>query len=151
MSRSWRRSAAGLAVAVVLVLAGCGVGSGVPAEAGTPTPEITLPPCATAAPVAIPDAFPVTLPLPPGSVVTVAEAAGSDVVLQLLAPLSIAELGAFLEDRFPDVGFQLGEGEAEPDELEQAFAGNGLAGQVTARHSSDCPDALSVRIAIRSG
>jgi hypothetical protein len=91
------------------------------------------------------------LTLPPGAVVTVAEATGKDIVLQLLVPLSISELGSFLETEFPGAGLTLGDGEAEPDELEQAFSGPGLAGQVTARHSGDCEDALNVRIAVRVG
>ena len=133
---------------LVVVTAGCGAGG--TASASAQAALQTLPPCATAEAVELDASF-AGVPLPAGARVTANQApAGGGSGVVLAAPMTIAELGAFLEASFPAAGFTLGDGEAEPSELEQRFTGNGLAGQVTARYDSACDGVVTINIVVRS-
>ena len=97
----------------------------------------------------LPD-FPSSFPLPDGSVVVDAGSPpGGGTMVRLLVPLEVPEYGAFLERALPAAGLSLGGGEAEADELETKFSGDGLDGQVVAREIRDCPGVLSVQVVIR--
>jgi hypothetical protein len=129
-------------------MAGCSSG-GSAATTGQ-VAQRTLPPCAAADAVEVDASFS-GVPLPAGARVTANQApAGGGTGVVLAAPMTIPELGAFLEGSFPAAGFALGDGEAEPDELEQRFSGNGLAGQVTARYDSACDGVVTISIVVRS-
>ena len=114
-------------------------------------PGPSLPACAQAGSnVAPPVGFPVTFPLPPGSVVVEGDIPpGGGSRIKFLAPIEVPELGEFLEKELPKAGLSIGGGEAEADELESKFSGQGLDGQVVAREVSGCPGVLSVQVVVR--
>ena len=70
--------------------------------------------------------------------------------IKFLAPIEVPELGEFLEKELPKAGLSIGGGEAEADELESKFSGQGLDGQVVAREVSGCPGVLSVQVVVRA-
>jgi hypothetical protein len=111
-----------------------------------------LPACAEAgASVAAPAEFPVTFPLPPGAVIVEGGApAGGGTQIRFLAPIEVADFGEFLEKELPAAGLSIGGGEAEADELESKFSGQGLEGLLSAREVTDCPGVLSVQVTIRT-
>lgn len=151
----------GVLLAVIGLLAGC---SGTPGGAANATPSASaaaafdippgpsLPACAGAGPsVAPPAGFPVTFPLPPGSVVVEGDVPpGGGSRIKFIAPIEVPELGEFLEKELPKAGLSIGGGEAEADELESKFSGQGLDGQVIAREVSGCPGVLSVQVVVRA-
>ena len=115
-------------------------------------PGPSLPACAKAGPAVEPPAgFPVTFPFPPGSVVVEGDVPpGGGSRIKFLAPIEVPELGEFLEKELPKAGLSIGGGEAEADELESKFSGQGLDGQVVAREVSGCPGVLSVQVVVRA-
>jgi hypothetical protein len=149
-----------LLVAAVGLLAGCSAAPGgapvaPPSASAAPAFDIppgpSLPPCAEAGPpITPPDGFPVTFPLPPGSVVVDGDVPpGGGSRIKFLAPIDVPALGEFLEKELPRAGLSIGGGEAEADELESKFSGQGLDGQVIAREVSACPGVLSVQVVVR--
>lgn len=156
MGGAVRASLGGLVLLVSAVLTGCSAGSAATAPPGSvavASPSGPAVPACADAGVAVspqPD-FPQMFPLPDGAVVVGADTPpGGGTRIQFLAPIEVAEYGAFLERALPPAGFSIGGGEAEADELESKFSGNGLAGQVTAREVSGCPGVLSVQVVIRA-
>jgi hypothetical protein len=89
------------------------------------------------------------LPLPPGTVLTSTDLAGKGpLVIGGYVPAQLADASAFFKEELPKAGFELGEGDAEGDEAEQAFTGHGLEGQWKVHSILDCPDAVSLTIAV---
>src|SRR6266540_342715 len=133
---------------LILAAAGCSASAGAPGGA-SPSPSAaavvapgpSLPACANAgAAVAPPTDFPGSFPLPDGSVVVEADTPpGGGARIRFLVPIDVPDYGAFLEKELPASGLSIGGGEAEADELESKFSGDGLDGQVTAREISGCP------------
>ena len=64
------------------------------------------------------------------------------------APRRLRDASDFFRAELPKAGFELGEGDAEADEAEQAFTGHGLEGQWKVHSILDCPDAVSLSIAV---
>lgn len=151
-----------LGVIATLGLVAClGAACSGPGAATAPSPSAALvapsgpalPACAGAgSPVAPPAGFPVTFPLPPGAVIVGGDApAGGGTQIRFLAPIEVPAFGAFLEDELPAAGLSIGGGEAEADELESKFSGDGVEGLLSAREVSGCPGVLSVQVTIRQG
>ena len=148
-------------LAWVLVVGSCSAAPGGAASApatASAAPAFDIPPgpslpaCAGAGPaVGPPVGFPVTFPFPPGSVVVEGDVPpGGGSRIKFLAPIQVPELGEFLEKELPKAGLSIGGGEAEADELESKFSGQGLDGQVVAREVSGCPGVLSVQVVVRA-
>jgi len=158
--RRWLASVRVVATFLVLGLAagssasaGTGAGAGVasPSAAAVESPGPSLPACADAGAVVSPQAdFPASFPLPDGAVVVGADTPpGGGSRIRFLAPIEVPAYGEFLEKELPAAGLSIGGGEAEADELESKFSGDGLDGQVTAREIGGCPGVLSVQVVIR--
>ena len=154
-----RSTAAHLACVAILVAIATGCttepAASVPpvASAAVAAPSASaLPACAEAGATVSPQPdFPGMFPLPDGAVVVGADTPpGGGSRIQVLVPLEVDEYGAFLERALPAAGFSIGGGEAEADELESKFSGNGLAGQLSAREVSGCPGVLRVLVVIRT-
>ena len=158
-----RRATVAAATLLLFVglLAACsaapGGAAGAPASASAAPafdipPGPSLPACAQAGlAVGPPVGFPVTFPLPPGSVVVEGDVPpGGGSRIRYLAPIEVPELGEFLEKELPKSGLSIGGGEAEADELESKFSGQGLDGQIVAREVSGCPGVLSVQVVVRA-
>jgi hypothetical protein len=155
------RTMAGAAGLLVLAgaLAGACTGS---AGSGVPSPSASqalvapsgppLPACAEAGTaVAAPTDFPVTFPLPPGAVIVEGGVpAGGGTQIRFVAPIEVVHFGEFLEKELPAAGLAIGGGEAEADELESKFSGQGLEGLLSAREVSGCPGVLRVQVTIRT-
>jgi hypothetical protein len=134
------RLALATVVAAALALgSGCGGGDGpevAPTDPGEPAP--VLPSCAA------PDrstalAVDVDLPLPPGTVLTSSESPfeGQIVVLGLV-PADLQETASFFNDTLPDHGYRVGIGDAEGNESEAPFTGNGYRGKWRVNSIPDC-------------
>lgn len=125
-----------VSLALVLVGSACG---GDRESAPSARPSSTIPGCTFAPEIAIPDWFPRDLPLPPGTFAT-AEVRVSRTVksAEFVVPMSHDDLAKFIVERWPDAGWELGRGEAEPGiEIEQAFAKGSVNGRMIARVSCD--------------
>jgi hypothetical protein len=113
------------------------------------TPATTLPPCAQAGPpVSLPPEFPKSFPLPPGTVITASRHAGPTIVLEGFIPMELKQATRFFVQNLPAAGFRLGRGEAERNEAESRFGGNGVVGFFKVRSIADCPGALELRIRV---
>jgi len=107
-----------------------------PVEASPPT----LPPCAQAGlPVSMPPEFPKNITLPPGTVITGTRRADAAIVLEGLIPMELPKATRFFLQNLTAAGFRPGRGEAERDEAEDRFMGNGLIGFFRLRTIHDCP------------
>lgn len=144
---SWRTSTA---LAAVLLLSACAGGNpGTTTDASVVVVQ-SLPACVPAAERAqLPANLDGVLPLPVGTVITSAKLTGQG-PLQIAGyvPASLREASDFFREELPKAGFELGEGDAENDEAEQAFSGHGLDGQWKVHSILDCPDAVSLTIAL---
>lgn len=109
-----------------------------------------MPACAKAGPsVSLPAGLPSGLPLPPGTVITTAETLSGGVVrIRGTIPSDIKKTLAFFQHSLPAAGYELGVGDAEADEAESEFMGNGYGGGWVVRTIPDCPGALSLILAV---
>lgn len=112
--------------------------------------EPTLPACAGATERAqLPAELDGVFPLPPGTVISSAKLAGQGpLVVGGYVPMELKDAAAYLQEELPKAGFTAGEGDAEPDEAEQSFSGKGLEGQWKVHSLLDCPDAVTLTIAV---
>lgn len=144
------RGAAAVALVGLGALTACaGGGSGATPDA-TVVVVPSLPACVPAAERAeLPANLQGVLPLPAGTVITSANLTGQG-PLQIAGyvPVELSAASDFFREEMPKAGFTLGEGDAEGDEAEQAFSGHGLEGQWKVHSILDCPDAVSLTIAL---
>jgi hypothetical protein len=130
-----------LAVAVVplaLSAGGCGGND----EDATTTGSIPrLAPCAKAGPsIGRPDTLPEDFPLPPGTRLTLEqEPSAGQVVIRGFSPGEVDQAAAFFKGKLPDAGYDLGRGDAEKDEAEAVFEGNGYRGGWRVNRIVGCP------------
>jgi hypothetical protein len=164
MLRSRRTSHAfGLAV-VAVTLAGCarhteanasGGGSGLgmgPMPSLTPVAEASgLPPCTLPPRVPTPGWVPPDLPWPDGSYVT-RDLGGTDTHrAEVIVPMSQPDFARFIQERWPNAGYAMGESDAEPGkELEQGFSKGGAEGGIKAEVVRCDPGYQSVFLSVRS-
>jgi hypothetical protein len=145
-----------VAAAALVLLAACG--GGVPssaAVAGLPSlatvaVEPTLPACVPANDRAqLPPELDGVFPLPPGTLITSAKLTGQGpLVVAGYIPMRLKDAAAYLQEQLPTAGLRPGEGDAELDEAEQSFSGHNLEGQWKVHSVLDCPDAVSLTIAV---
>jgi hypothetical protein len=137
-----------VAAAALVLLAACGA-AGVPSPAAVAV-EPTLPACAPASDRAqLPPELDGVFPLPPGTLITSAKLTGQGpLVVAGYVPMRLKDAAAYLQEQLPKAGLRLGEGDAELDEAEQTFSGRRLEGQWKVHSILDCPDAVSLTIAV---
>lgn len=140
-------------IVVLLVALGATVGctpgpQAGPAGGATAIPA--LPPCASAgAAVTLPTGVPGNLPLPPGTMVTSVQVDGGRTLLGGVVPTDLQTAARFFQTALPAAGFKLGEGDAEPDEAESVFTGNGVKGQWKVHSITGCPGAVNLTLAVQ--
>lgn len=107
----------------------------------------SLPACAEADnPVDPPEGLPPELPLPPGLVLTDAQSpAEGDFNLRGVVAGELQETADFFREELPKNGFEPGEGDAEEQEQEAEFDGNGYEGEWRVVRSPD-PDCRVVAV-----
>ena len=135
----------GLLGAVCVAASACGGG-----EEGVSRPVPTVPPCAVEGrPIARPGDVPQELPLPPGTKLHAAERPYEDqVVVHGAVPGGLDEAASFFEDELSDAGYRLGRGDAEPNERESLFTGNGIRGGWRVRAIPACEGAVSLTLIV---
>jgi hypothetical protein len=127
---------------LALALASCGGDEGDAASPGV------LPACADAKPVDLPPAFPTSVPLPPGTVVTFADAQSLAAFISANAPGDLDSVRDFMLDELERAGFRNGRGDSEPGEVEAPFTGNGYRGQWRANVMRDCDGAVTLKVIV---
>jgi hypothetical protein len=63
--------------------------------------------------------------------------------------MELVEAVRFFLQKFPAAGFQLGRGDAEREEADAPFRGNGVMGGFKLRTARDCPGWLEFVISVR--
>jgi hypothetical protein len=132
-----RAAILGLLIASVLPLtAACGGGEATP-ETTLVEPAPELPACAGTG--TSPPDLPLDFPLPPGTGVISSESpfANQLVVLGVI-PGDLQDAASFFNETLPDHGYQVGIGDAEGNESEAPFTGNGYRGRWRVNAIADC-------------
>ncbi len=131
---------------LVAMITGCG-GLKVPAVSA---PTANLPPCAKAGPVVtLPSEFPNSFPLPTGTVITSSQRTERGVnLVGGLIPMEFKNVVGFFQSKLPAAGYQLLEGDAEMDEAESTFLGQGFRGKWKVNGILNCPGAVTLTIAV---
>jgi hypothetical protein len=131
----------------ISLCAGCG---------GTRNPVATtqtdsLPPCANVgSAVSLPSEFPNDFPLPAGTVITASQRSLTNTTtISGAVPMRFKEAVAFFQSKLPAAGYKLLEGDAEMDEAESTFAGQGFQGKWKINGILNCPGAVRLTLAIR--
>ena len=144
-----RSRVAGL-VLVALGLAltsACGGDSEAASDAtDTPTPSCM----STLTPAAIPTdgAFPEDWPFPPGTVVTGTEPVpGGGLAVTAQVASSFEEVLPFMQHDLEEAGFVATQGEAEHDDAEATWSGNGYAGTWAIKSSDTCEGTTVLQVA----
>jgi hypothetical protein len=120
---------------LLVVAAGCGGGA-----------RHALPGCVHAASaVSAPSRF----PLPDGAVLDSRRRQGGASVYTGYAPGELEANRDFFRRELPKRGFRLGEGDAEEDEAETDFSGNGVDGHLRLHAIDGCEGAVSVAVVVR--
>ena len=120
---------------------------------GTGTMNASSPallPCAKTGPaITLPSEFPTSFPLPPGTVITSSQRTERGIiVVDGFIPMEFKNVVAFFQSRLPTAGYQLMQGDAEMDEAESSFSGQGLQGKWKVRGILNCPNAVALSIAV---
>ena len=125
----------------MLAMAACGGESG---DAGG-----ELPACARAGtPVALPDGFPQSFPLPDGTVIDSARTESGSSVVEGFVPGDLDGVREFMNDELPDAGFELEGGETEEHDAETEFRGNAVEGRLKLRDIPGCEGAVTLAVAV---
>jgi hypothetical protein len=132
-----RAAIVGLLIASVLPVAGaCGGGETTPETTpGERAPQ--LPACAGTG--TSPPDLPVDFPLPPGTGVISSESPFENQLVVLgVVPGDLQDAASFFNETLPDHGYQSGIGDAEGNESEAPFTGNGYRGRWRVNAIPDC-------------
>jgi hypothetical protein len=114
-----------------------------------PGPSPTIPRCAAGGSVIPPPPeLPEDLPLPSGTVFTSMHVDVGTIVLSGVVPLDLRGAATFFIEELPAAGYELGEGDAEQGEAESVFAGHGYRGRWRVNGILDCPNAVTLTLAI---
>ena len=154
---SWRVTWVMVVALALTLVGGCGgddddeAASNAATASGSAATGGEVPACAMfGTPVARPDAFPASIPLPDGTVIMeVTDQGEGKFVLHAAVPGGFRDTVTFLQTSFEEAGFRLFDDDAEQDEAEASYEGNGLTGRWRLRTIPDCPDALSFEISAR--
>jgi hypothetical protein len=134
----------GVPAALCLLGAGCG------GEERVSGPPPRVPSCAAAGEtIARPPEIPRDLPLPPGTALHAQERPYPDqVVVRGAVPAGLDDAASFFEDELPDAGYRVGRGDAEPNEREALFTGNGIRGGWRVRAIPACDGAVALTLVV---
>ncbi|MBC9731087.1 hypothetical protein [Streptomyces sp. TRM68367] len=138
-------TAAGAALALAAVAAcSATTGSAAPHPTATAKDADAAPGgCPTAPSLPLPTDFPADLPVPEGAVVTSVEhRTGDRLVVATVVRDDFDVTLSFLQQRLPQAGYALKEGEAEQNDAESNFASPTVQGRWTLRKMSDCTGGL---------
>lgn len=120
-------------------------GCSAPVRNAQPLPLSATPPsttpggCPTAASLPLPKDFPADLPVPDGAVVTSVEhRSGGRLIVATVVRGGFDAALAFLQQRLPQAGYTLKEGEVEEDDAESNFSSPTVEGRWTLRRMPDC-------------
>jgi hypothetical protein len=133
-----RAAIGGLVMASLLsVVVACGGG-----EQGIETTPVQtvpdLPACAGTG--TSPPALPVDFPLPPGTGIVSSESPFENQIVVLgVVPGDLQDAASFFNETLPEHGYQVGIGDAEGNESEAPFTGNGYRGRWRVNAIPDCP------------
>jgi hypothetical protein len=120
--------------------------------AASPTPVLAACAAANLAPAtALPSGVPASLPLPPGTYVTGGRTDGDQVAVDALVPGTLSVAAAFMTQQLPAAGFKLTDSDAEQDEAEARFSGNGVSGRLRLHSITGCNDAVTLTVAVSPG
>jgi hypothetical protein len=138
------RRAAILAASLGVLVAGCGSdGDGASASASE------IPACAEVdETISRPSELSEGFPLPPGTVFTATRESGSELQISAVIPDDFRSVVKFFSDELPASGYELGEGDAEQDEAEAPFTGNGTRGEWKINGIIGCQDAVRLTLGI---
>jgi hypothetical protein len=135
-----RLERAAVVAAAAALLASCGGADQSTAAA--------LPDCAGAGEtVARPEALPAEFPVPDGTVFVGQRSSGRFTLVDARSPGDFDSVHEFFERELEQAGFRLSGGEAEEDEAEADFAGNGVAGHLVVHSIGGCDGAVRVGVA----
>jgi hypothetical protein len=96
-----------------------------------------------------PAAFPPTVPLPPGFMITGSETRSGDrQVVSGVQPGGFRDTLEFMQRAYPAAGFTLSGGEVEESDAESDFAGNGLRGRWAIRELPQCGGDTSMEVVV---
>ena len=112
----------------------------------SPTPSCL----SSLAPAALPsdDTFPTDWPFPPGTVVTATqEVPGGGLAVTAQVGSSFEEVLRFMQHDLEDAGFVATKGEAEHDDAEATWSGNGYAGTWAIKRSETCDGTTLLQVA----
>jgi len=147
-----------LFAAACFVLAACGSGPGSTdtptptpraiSPSGSATPLTKLPKCQKQQHRPIPDWVPQDLPLPDGTYFTrtIAGQGGYSEGL-FVVPLHTTDIAKYVLKKWPEAGYTLGRGDAEPGEVEDQFAKSPGIGAFKAQDAF-CKDPYSIMLLI---
>lgn len=141
--RSWGR----VALVATLTLAGCGGGAR-PDVSGARAAG-SLPACVKAGDaLARPEGFPVSLPLPDGTLITAHDNGVKRVALSGYVPMPLRDAAAWMSRQLPSAGYRNGEGDAEQDEAESVFTGHGYQGKWKLNALDACAGAVAIQVSL---
>lgn len=145
-----RSRVAGLVLATlgVALTAACGGDSEAASEAsGTPAPSCMSSP--TPASVPSDGTFPADWPFPPGTVVTGTQPVpgGGGLAVTAQVGSSFEEVLPFMQRDLEEAGFAATQGEAEHDDAEATWSGNGYAGTWAIKSSETCEGTTVLQVA----
>jgi hypothetical protein len=136
--------ALGATVLVLLGLVTAGCGGSDEEEAGRPSCMASL----KAASLPDDGSFPEDWPFPKGTVVTGAEPApGGGLAVTAQVGSEFDEVLPFMQHDLEDAGFVATQGEAERDDAEAVWSGNGYAGTWAIKESDTCEGTTLLQVA----
>ena len=90
------------------------------------------------------------MPLPPGTLVTGARTSGNQLAVDALVPATLAQAAEFMTRELPASGFTISGSDAEQDEAEASFAGNGVSGRFRLHGIANCGYAVTLTVSVSS-
>ena len=133
-----------LATLGLALTSACGSGSVAASDHPTPACRSTL------APVSVPDdgTFPTDWPFPPGTVITATEAVpGGGLAITGQVGSSFEGVLPFMQHDLEKAGFVATKGEAEHDDAEATWSGNGYQGSWAIKSSETCEGTTLLQVA----
>ena len=151
MRATFRPGVAGVLLATLglSLLSACGGDS---SSGEDPAAAISTPACMKGlSKVDIPSdgSFPKDWPLPPGTVVTETQQVpgGSGLAITAQVAADFEKVLPFMQHDLEDAGYVASQGEAEHDDAEAVWSGNGYAGTWAIRASDDCEGTTLLQVA----
>ena len=127
-------------------LSACGQDEPRADASSTPTPSCMK----SLSPASVPSdgTFPQDWPFPPGTVVTATEKVpGGGVAVTAQVGADFEDVLPFMQQDLEDAGFVATQGEAEDDDAEATWSGNGYAGSWALRRSETCEGTTLLQVA----